>query len=95
MVEQQIVDLRDEGSNPFLPPMMTKGEFIYEYERAHGHSGFTRAGADPYSHLYPSYSEEDLERAWNDYSLKAKACEESYLAYIKKKREYFVKKYRR
>ena len=74
---------------------MTKNEFISEYERAHGHSGSTRSGADLYSHLFPSYSEEDLERAWKDYSAKAEECEKSYLAYIEKKRRYFLKKCRR
>ena len=74
---------------------MTKSEFISEYERIHGHSDSTRAGADPYSYLYPSYSEEDLERVWKDYSIKAEECEKSYLAYVKKRQSYFFKNHRR
>lgn len=75
--------------------MMTKNEFIADFERRHGRSRSTRVGADLYAHLLPSYTEEDIERAWEEYTTKAEECEKSYLAYLKKRQEYFLKKRRK
>lgn len=71
--------------------MMTKAEFVSEFERRHGRSRSTRIGADLYTYLLPSYTEEDIERAWEEYT----TSEKSYLAYLKKRQEYFLKNRRK
>lgn len=75
--------------------MMTKNEFIADFERRHGRSGSTKVGADLYTYLLPSYTKEDIEKAWDEYVIKEKECEESYLAYTKKKQAYFLKNHRK
>ena len=74
--------------------MMTKNEFVADFERRHGHSRSTRVGAGLYDYLLPSYTEEDVEKAWEEYSSKEEKCEKSYLAHLGKKREYFLRSHR-
>lgn len=74
---------------------MTKAEFVCEFERRHGRSRSTRVEADLYTHLLPSYTEEDIERAWEEYTTKAEECEKSYLAYLKKRQERFLRNRRK